>query len=164
MSPWLITALAGLALIGAYRHGVTVTDHKWQAQWAEQSTAAAESRAEAERTARAEEQRRQKAANEMGEHARQQLETAALDAADADRAGQRLHDQARQLAAMPNHCPGDTAATERSQATTRAALVLSDLLERADQRAGELAEAYDRARVAGAACESISISSHALDQ
>jgi hypothetical protein len=32
-------------------------------------------------------------------------------------------------------------------------MVLSDLLARADARAGELAKAYDRARIAGLACE-----------
>ena len=32
-------------------------------------------------------------------------------------------------------------------------MVLSDLFQRADQRAGELAAAYDRARIAGLACE-----------
>jgi hypothetical protein len=31
--------------------------------------------------------------------------------------------------------------------------VLSDLLQRADRRAGELAKAYDAARIAGLACE-----------
>jgi hypothetical protein len=32
-------------------------------------------------------------------------------------------------------------------------MVLSDLLTRADVRAGELAKAYDRARIAGEQCE-----------
>ncbi|MDP1045514.1 DUF2514 family protein, partial [Klebsiella pneumoniae] len=32
-------------------------------------------------------------------------------------------------------------------------MVLSDLLQRADKRAGELAAAYDRARIAGLTCE-----------
>ncbi|MCY1463236.1 hypothetical protein D9M71_811040 [compost metagenome] len=35
----------------------------------------------------------------------------------------------------------------------RAAMVLSDLLARADERAGELAKAYDLARIAGQQCE-----------
>ncbi|MGY2680808.1 hypothetical protein ACVWVZ_000142 [Pseudomonas tolaasii] len=39
------------------------------------------------------------------------------------------------------------------RSATRAAMVLSDLLQRADKRAGELAVAYDRARIAGLACE-----------
>ncbi|GAB1617180.1 hypothetical protein PSN_2919 [Pseudomonas sp. NGC7] len=38
-------------------------------------------------------------------------------------------------------------------AATRAAMVLSDLLARADERAGELAQAYDRAQIAGQTCE-----------
>lgn len=36
---------------------------------------------------------------------------------------------------------------------TRAAMVVSKLLERADARAGDLAKAYDRSRIAGQACE-----------
>ncbi|WP_149032147.1 DUF2514 family protein, partial [Pseudomonas syringae group genomosp. 3] len=52
--------------------------------------------------------------------------------------------------------PGDTGATERGKAATRAAMVLSDLLGRADARAGELAKAYDGARIAGKACEAAS--------
>ncbi|MCP5688284.1 DUF2514 domain-containing protein [Klebsiella pneumoniae] len=32
-------------------------------------------------------------------------------------------------------------------------MVLSELRDRADARAGELAKAYDRARIAGLACE-----------
>jgi hypothetical protein len=32
-------------------------------------------------------------------------------------------------------------------------MVLSNLLQRADKRAGELAAAYDRSRIAGLACE-----------
>ena len=143
---------AALALYCSYSHGVTVTDVKWRAKWAEHVAEKAEGRAQAESTARAEEQRRQLAANEIGRHAREEIESAAMDAADADRAGQRLRNEAKQLATMPNQCPGDTGAAERSQAATRAAMVLSDLLKRADQRAGELAEAYDRARLAGGIC------------
>ncbi|MEJ5866114.1 DUF2514 family protein, partial [Pseudomonas farsensis] len=45
-------------------------------------------------------------------------------------------------------------AVARGQAATRAAMVLSDLLARADARAGELAAAYDRARIAGLQCSS----------
>jgi len=47
----------------------------------------------------------------------------------------------------------DTEAVARGKAATRAAMVLSDMLTRADERAGELAKAYDRARIAGHQCE-----------
>ncbi|MEG0637301.1 MAG: DUF2514 family protein, partial [Pseudomonas sp.] len=51
-------------------------------------------------------------------------------------------------------CPGpDTAAVARGQAATRAAMVLSDLLDRSVATNRELAQAYDRARIAGKQCE-----------
>ncbi|WP_327440354.1 DUF2514 family protein [Pseudomonas donghuensis] len=74
-------------------------------------------------------------------------------AADASDAGRRLHDDAARLAERAGACSADPAVAARGQAATRAAMVLSDLLTRTDARAGELAKAYDRARVAGLACE-----------
>jgi len=47
----------------------------------------------------------------------------------------------------------NTGSAHQRASATRAALVLSQLLERADARAGDLAKAYDRARIAGQACE-----------
>ncbi|UVK81320.1 DUF2514 domain-containing protein [Pseudomonas sichuanensis] len=106
-----------------------------------------------ERGARQEEQRRAAAQEEMRAHAQEQRTIADSGAASADVAGQRLRDEAGKLAATVS-CPGtDTAAIARGQAATRAAMVLTDLLARADARAGELAAAYDHARIAGLACE-----------
>ncbi len=48
---------------------------------------------------------------------------------------------------------GDPEAARRGASATRAAVVLSELFQRADKRAGELAKAYDAARIAGLACE-----------
>ncbi|EPM51774.1 hypothetical protein A256_15403, partial [Pseudomonas syringae pv. actinidiae ICMP 19103] len=102
---------------------------------------------------RTEEQRRQKAANQVANDARQEQTAALTDAAVADAAGDRLRVEAGRLAATASCVPGDTGATERGKAATRAAMVLSDLLGRADARAGELAKAYDESRIAGLACE-----------
>ncbi|WP_190977104.1 DUF2514 domain-containing protein, partial [Pseudomonas putida] len=106
-----------------------------------------------ERTARQEEQRRAQAQEEARAHAQEERTIADVGAAGADAVGQRLRDEGAKLAATVS-CPGtDTAAVARGQAATRAAMVLSDLLTRADARAGELAKAYDRARIAGQTCE-----------
>lgn len=68
-------------------------------------------------------------------------------------AGQRLQHDITRLAATVS-CPGpDPAAVTRGQAAIRTAMVLSDLFARADARAGELAKAYDQARIAGQLCE-----------
>ncbi len=100
--------------------------------------------------ARLEEQRRQAAVNKEASDAREQNKAAAVDAGTADAAGDRLHVEAGKFAATACADPG---AAQRGAPATRAAMVLSDLLQRADKRAGELAVAYDRARIAGMACE-----------
>ena len=105
---------------------------------------------EAGRVAREEEQRRQSAVNKEASDARQQNKAAAVDAGTADAAGDRLHIDAGKFAASA--C-GDPGVAQRGASATRAAMVLSDLLQRADKRAGELAAAYDRARIAGLTCE-----------
>ncbi|WP_346399905.1 DUF2514 domain-containing protein [Pseudomonas syringae] len=148
----ILLALAG-ALYGAYLHGVTVTDLAWKAKWAEQISAQSNAVATTTIEYRTEEQRRQKAANQVANDARQEQTAALTDAAVADAAGNRLRVEAGKLAATASCVPGDPGASERGKAATRAAMVLSDLLGRADARAGELAKAYDQSRIAGLACE-----------
>jgi hypothetical protein len=151
-----VLALLGLAyaaLYGAYRHGVTVTDDRWQAAWANAEAKLQGQRAEALQAARDEEQRRQLLANQVAKDARDQKAAADADAVGADAVGERLHVEAAKLAAGAGKCTGDAGATERSEAARRAAMVLSDLLQKADRRAGDLAKFADRSRVAGLACE-----------
>ncbi|KWT12079.1 putative prophage PSSB64-02, Orf6 [Pseudomonas syringae pv. avii] len=148
----ILLALAS-ALYGSYRHGVTVTDLAWKAKWAEEVSTQAEAVATTTAEYRNEEQRRQKAANQVANDARQEQTAALTDAAVADAAGGRLRIEAGKLAATAGCVPGDTGASERGKAATRAAMVLSDLLGRADARAGELAKFADNSRIAGLACE-----------
>ncbi|WXF85462.1 DUF2514 domain-containing protein [Pseudomonas syringae pv. atrofaciens] len=147
----ILLALAG-ALYGAYRHGVTVTELAWKAKWAEEVSTQSEAVATTTTEYRTEEQRRQKAANQVANDARQEQTAALTDAAVADAAGNRLRVEGGKLAAATSCAPGDTGAAERGKSASRAAMVLSDLLGRADARAGELAKAYDQSRIAGLAC------------
>ncbi|MFA0994731.1 MULTISPECIES: DUF2514 domain-containing protein [Pseudomonas syringae group] len=147
----ILLALAG-ALYGAYLHGVTVTDLAWKAKWAEEVSAQSEAVATTTIEYRTEEQRRQKAANQVANDARQEQTAALSDAAVADAAGDRLRVEAGKLAAATSCAPGDTGAAERGKAASRAAMVLSELLSRSDARAGELAKYADSARIAGLAC------------
>ncbi len=105
---------------------------------------------EAGNVARKEEQRRQAQVNNEASDAREQNKAAMVDAGVAGASGDRLHADANKLAATACGNPG---AAERGTSANRAAMVLSDLLQRADKTAGELAVAYDRARIAGLACE-----------
>jgi hypothetical protein len=143
----LILLAMAASFVGAWQ----VQAWRYGEQLADMAKTQAQAISEAERLAREEEQRRQSAVNKVGSDAREEIRTATVDAGAADAAGNRLHVQASKLAASA--CSSDSGATQRGASATRAAMVLSDLLQRADKRAGELAAAYDRARIAGLACE-----------
>ncbi len=148
----ILLAVAG-ALYGAYRHGVTVTDSQWRVKWSDQVSTQAQAVTTTTTEYRTEEQRRQKAANQVANNARQEQTAAIADAAGADAAGDRLRSEAGKLAASASCVPGDPGIADRGKNATRAAMVLSDLLSRADARAGDLARHADRLTVSLQACE-----------
>lgn len=157
MSGWGVRMIVLLLVAGSYwltyQHGRSVERAEAGLASAQRDSGDRLAEVLGERDARVEEQRRAKAQEEARGHAHEERTVADVGAAGADVAGQRLRDEGAKLAATVS-CPGtDTAAAARGQAATRAAMVLSDLLARADARAGELAKAYDRARIAGLACE-----------
>ncbi|POF88233.1 DUF2514 domain-containing protein [Pseudomonas putida] len=157
MTSWAIRSLALLALIASYwlvyQHGRAVERAEADFVSAQRDSGDRLAEVLGERDARAEEQRRAKAQEEARANAHEERTIADVGADGADVVGQRLRDEGAKLAATVS-CPGtDTAAVARGQAATRAAMVLSDLLARADARAGELAKAYDRTRIAGLTCE-----------
>ncbi|AZL74513.1 DUF2514 domain-containing protein [Pseudomonas oryziphila] len=158
MNGWGVRAIALLLLVasywGAYEHGRSVERAEAEQASAKRDSGDRLAEVLGERDARQEEQRRADVREEVRAHAQEQRTIADAGAASADAAGQRLRGDAAQFAATVS-CPGtDTAAVARGQAATRAAMVLSDLLERAVDTNRELAAAYDRARIAGQQCES----------
>ncbi|WP_033728901.1 DUF2514 domain-containing protein [Pseudomonas putida] len=155
MSPWVGLA-AGLVLVvshwGAYEHGRSVEQAQAGQVSAKRDSGDRLAEVIGERGARQQEHQRAQAQEEARGHGHEERSIASAGAAGADTAGQRLRDDGAKFAAAVS-CPGtDTAAVARGKAATRAAMVLSDLLARADARAGELAKAYDQARIAGEQC------------
>ncbi|MCE1020458.1 DUF2514 domain-containing protein [Pseudomonas monteilii] len=137
----------------AYQHGRSVERANAGQATAQRDSGDRLAEVIGERSARQEEHRSADAQQEARVKGHEERTIADAGAADADAAGQRLRSDATQLAASVS-CPGtDTATVARGQAATRAAMVLSDLLARADERAGELATALDLARAAGRQCE-----------
>lgn len=112
-----------------------VTELACQAKSEKQLSTQAQALATTTNDYRTEEQPRQNSANQVAKNPRQEQTAALTDAAAADSAGDRLRVAAVKLAATASCAPGDTGAAERSKATSRAAMVLSDLLGRADARA-----------------------------
>ncbi|MCM8910916.1 DUF2514 domain-containing protein [Pseudomonas inefficax] len=151
----LLILVLGLASHwGVYLHGRAVERAEAARASAERDSSDRLAEVIGEQSARKEEQRRAQAQEEARAHAQEERTTADAGNAGADAAGQRLRDQGAKLAAAVSCSGTDTAAIARGQAATRAAMVLSELRDRADARAGELAKAYDRARIAGQLCES----------
>ena len=150
MTPGQILVAILLAMIITAAGTWQVQDWRYGTKLADIGKAQAIAITNAGNDARAEEQRRQASVNKEASDAREQNNAASVDAATADVAGDRLHVEAGKLAAKA--C-GDPGAAQRGASATRAAMVLSELFERADKRAGELAAAYDRSRIAGLACE-----------
>ena len=104
--------------------------------------------------ARTEEQRRQAVADEEGENARQQLELAQGRADAAEFAAGGLRGEIARLR-DGHRATCDAIAAQQRQAGTSAVVVLGGLLEEADRMAGGLAEALERSRIAGLACEAV---------
>ncbi|MBU9293123.1 DUF2514 domain-containing protein [Burkholderia multivorans] len=136
----IVAAIVGLA--GGYVKG--------HADGARATAAAAQkAQLDAVSAARAEEQRRTAAQQEIANDANQQRTAALADAFAARAAAGSLQQRVDQLVAASRH-PTTSAG---SPAAGDALDLLADVLGRVDERAGELAEYADRARIAGQQCE-----------
>ncbi|MEE4915782.1 DUF2514 domain-containing protein [Pseudomonas alliivorans] len=153
---WKILATIAVLIgcwVWGFNHGSNKVEAEWQGKWAKEVSTQSQAVATTTNEYRTEEQRRQKAANQVANDARKEQTIALADAAGADAAGDRLRSEAGKLAASASCVPGDPGIAERGKNATRAAMVLSDLLSRADARAGDLARHADRLTVSLQACE-----------
>jgi len=120
------------------------------AKYDQRETEYTEARAEAERQARSEETRRAAAVEGIRREARERIAAAesdaAADRADADGMREELANRTRRATQGAGACPGGSP-------TTSTLILYSELLDRADARASELAGEADRRRIAGLACE-----------
>lgn len=157
MNTWGVRVIALLAVVGSYwfvyLHGRSVERVVAAAASAQRDGGDRMAEVLGERRERTKEQMRIDAQEEVQAHAQEQRTIAEVAAAGADAAGQRLRDEAGKLAAAVGCTGQDPAVAARGEAARRASMVLSDLLNRSVETNRELAAAYDRARVAGLACE-----------
>lgn len=136
----IVAAIVGLAggYFKGHADGVRTTD-----------AAAQKAQLDAVAAARTEEQRRTAAQSEIANDANQQRTAALADAFAARAAAGSLQQRVDQLVAAARH----PAAAAGGPATGDALDLLANVLGQANQRAGELAEYADRARIAGQQCE-----------
>jgi hypothetical protein len=143
------------ALFGAYHHGVTVTDAKWQTEWNARDAQDAQAKADNEAAERTKEQAYQQSINKAVQDGQRIIDQATADAAAARTSADSLRGAADSLAnrLAASEASGHSCAAAASKAAARAAMVLADVFKRADQRAGDLAEVADQARSRGLTCE-----------
>lgn len=156
VAQWKLIALAVAicgALYGAYHHGTSVSDAEWQGKWNDRDTRDAKAQAAAELQARTVEQDRQTAAEVQNRETEQKLQAAESGRVAAAGDSQRLRDQLAQLQTRLGGTGANPGAKLDSAATTRAAMVLSDLLGSCSKQRQELAGAFDSSRLRGLACE-----------
>lgn len=150
---WIACALALLVAYGGGRWQQSRADAAaYQAKTTAAALDAARVQIKAVDDARLEEQRRTAAQTEIANAATKELGSARADAATANDAAGRLRQRVAELLAT-GRAAGNPAAASAGPAAGDPISMLADVLGRADQRAGLLAEYADSARVAGQACE-----------
>lgn len=155
-----IVAAAALAAthIWAYRVGGSAerTAHaETRAQIAQDQRRMAELNTQAIADARAEEARRADEMERIAREAQESLDRSRADAVAASAAAERLRRQLAAFTAAARAAPADPSAAPSGTSAGDPIGVLADVLERADRRAGVLAEFADRAHAAGLTCERI---------
>lgn len=157
MSRTLLYAVLVLAVVaalvgGGWYFGSTHTDRTWQVKWADRDVSEAKVRGDAVQAARDEEQRRYAVQDEAARISREQDKRIASDGAvlAADVGGLRL--DTASFVQRTSQCPSNPTVTDRGPAATRAAMVLSELLDRSVGVNQELAAAYDRVRNSAVTC------------
>lgn len=136
-----------------YSHGKSTERTAWQAQWSQRDADDANARATAEQAARAKETADQLHAEKVQRDATQALEQERLNAAGERAATDRLRGELAKLQARLGRAGASPTTGPSSASATRAAMVLSDLYGSCQSRLGEVSAAFDRARIAGLACE-----------
>jgi hypothetical protein len=149
-----MVAAVAMGLLAAWKDGIRDEGRaEVRAQWAaereaQKDQALRDAAQNARETARRLE-RQQEAQNVRD----QKLAAAERDARDARRGELRLREWADERAATARAAACDPTASGNRPAAGDPAGVLADVLGRADERAGLLAEYADRARIAGQQCE-----------
>jgi len=155
---FVFSALGGIGYAihrNGYESGKFDTNQDWNIKWAERDGKDLLELAGRQEQERTEEQRRQNQINQVTADAQTQLDKARLDAANAQSAADKLQltiaNIRRQLAASETSKLSSAASAGTARAT--ATDMFAQLLIESDRAAGQYAEAADRARIAGLACE-----------
>jgi hypothetical protein len=137
-------------ITGSYLKGQHDSNQEWQIKWNDQELATANAMIKAEQDARIKTQELQRKIDEVAADAKFLEEKIQLDANVTNASVNSLREQARIYAAKANKCSSASTGGDPAKSSS---MVLAELLDRSVERNKELAEAFDRSRAAGLACQ-----------
>lgn len=140
-------------LIAAYGRGYNKANDEWVIKWSNYQQEIVEFKLAHEQQVRQLQTELQSTADRVQENGNDKRNNLEVDIADGRDALGSVRDTAAEFAASAKDCPSNTNAADNSKTATGPAVVLAKLLSSAEQRATELAAAYDKAKLAGDACE-----------
>lgn len=157
--PLALTMLVALSLWGfghwRYTAGQTAENLVWSDKWSNRDVRDAKAKADREASEREEEQRRQLENNRIRDEGEQQLAQALAAAANAQSVAGGLQlaiERTKQQLARSETGRLSAIASER-QTRADTAILLAELYRKSDERAGQLSQYADRARIKGLMCE-----------
>lgn len=147
-----ITALAAV-IYKVYSFGYDNADTEWQSKWDKNQLEIANSNVEYSKKIEQLETELQTEIDKVNKNAKIEVIRLQTDLNAANITASILRDKAAKYAAAARQCSTDTATSSLRGSADTPADMLAELLSRADQAAGELAEYADRLVIARDACE-----------
>ncbi len=137
-----------------YDAGSDAKDVEWQSKWDAEQSRIDKANLEHEKKVRDLESKLQTDADEVNNDGKAKSDSLQIDIADGRNTVDSVREQSEKFAAGTGRCPAqNTGSTSVRQTAASAAVVLSKLYSSCEQRSQELAAAYDKAKIAGDACE-----------
>lgn len=145
---------ASLSLLIGLSAGAYLADNHWQAKWDQAEKHAADNQLLAVNSAVETYKNKLKKLEEIEHETRLALSNALLDAASANTANNSLQQQLTTYVRSASERANNAATTAERAAVATDFVVLTELFNRANRRAEELAKVADENRIRGLACES----------
>lgn len=152
-NPWAKIGIIAATLAIGFIAGYKVSDNSWQTKWANAERDAATEQLNAVNTAVKDYKDKLTKLEDIEHDTRLALSNALLDAANADAANYSLQQQLSNYVRNASRRADNAATAAERAAIATDFVVLTELFNRANRRAEELAKVADERRTRGLACE-----------
>lgn len=153
-NPWFKVGIVVVGFAVGFASGNEIVNNIWQAKWDKAEKSAANNQLAAINAAVESYKTKLTNLQEIEHETRLALSNALLDAANANNANNSLQQQLSNYVRNASERANNATTTAERAAVATDFVVLTELFERANRRAEELAKVADENRIRGLACES----------